>query len=436
MISNPFLIWLDSVFSGESDSPPSCEGLLPEETRLAGKVSELYTRARNSENRSNNYLQAFNRTEEFYDLSIRTLSALIKVGRLGEGAKDICTLCRDILDVFSRELEFENYSIMLKDADGQHLVLQAGKGRGDRYSEKKWKKGARIRIGEGIAGKAAKTGEYIFVSDVTRDRRFKDFRMKVSIATLLSVPLKSEEGIIGVINFSHPLSEEFDENRVNFILILSNFVGQMISLAMLHNKIANWNELLNKEVRDKTRELMKKNRKLLRMAVRDPLTGLYNRRFLSTRLEEEFSRAVRYHKHFSLLIIDIDDLKPINDTYGHLAGDRVIKELAGTLKKLGRKGDVMSRIGGDEFGYVLMEARKRDAVRFASRINENLKTVKIGGLRIKPAVSIGVADSTIKGLKKYQDIYKAADDSLYAEKKKKKIGKGTKKGDSFYYISK
>jgi diguanylate cyclase (GGDEF)-like protein len=424
MISDPFLIWLNSVFSGESYSLPACEGLLPEEIRLAGKIAELCTKARNSENRSKNYLQAFNRTEGFYDLSIRALSALIKVGRIGERAKDTYTLCRDILEVFSRELEFENYSIMLKDADGQHLVLKAGKGRGDRYSAKKWKKGRKIKIGEGIAGEAAKTGKCIFVSDATKDSRFKNFKMKVNIATLLSVPLKSEEGIIGVINFSHPISEEFDENRVNFILLLANFAGQMITLARLHNKIENWNEILNKEVQDKTRELTKKNRELLRMAVRDPLTGLYNRRFLATRLEEEFSRSVRYNKHFSFLIIDIDDLKPINDTYGHLAGDGVIKELAGILKKLGRKGDVIARIGGDEFGCVLMEARKRDTFKFASRISEKLKTVNAGGIKIKPTVSIGIAHSTTKGLKKYQDIYKAADDSLYLEKKKKKIGKG------------
>ena len=421
MNNDSLLTWLNKVFTEESYNPSSYEGLRPEEKILAENITGIFEKARTCENRSKIYLQALDRTEEFYEVSIRALSALIKVGKLGEEVRDIYTLCKNTLEVFSQELEFENCSLMLKDADGENLSLIAGKGRGDRYLTKAWEKGRKIKIGEGIAGQVAKTGEHIFVADVTRDSRFKNLKMKVSITSLLSVPLKSEDEIIGVINFSHPLFEAFDENRINLMLLLSNFVGQMITLTKLHNKIASWNETLKKEVQLKTRELVKKNRELQKIAVSDPLTGIYNRRFFSTRLEEEFSRALRYHEHFSLLILDIDNLKPINDTYGHLAGDRVIKELARVLKTLGRKGDVMARIGGDEFGYVLIEAHKRDAYKFATRIKESLAKVKVSGLKIKPTVSIGIAQSTIKGLKSHQDIYKAADDALYLEKKKKKI---------------
>ena len=119
----------------------------------------------------------------------------------------------------------------------------------------------------------------------------------------------------------------------------------------------------------------------------------------------------------------MDNLKPINDTYGHLAGDRAIKELAKVLKKLGRKSDVIARIGGDEFGCVMIEAQKRDAYQFASRIKERLARVNLSGLKVKLTVSIGIAQSTIKGLKSHQDIFKAADDALYLDKKKKKIKK-------------
>jgi diguanylate cyclase (GGDEF)-like protein len=421
MGNDSLLTWLNKIFAEDGCVPSSYEGLRPEEKILAENITGIFGKARAYEDRSKIYLQALNRTEEFYEVSIRALSALIKVGKLGEEVRDVYTLCKNTLDVFSQELEFENCSLMLKDADGKHLSLMAGRGRGDRYLTKAWEKGRKIKIGEGIAGRVAKTGEHIFVADVTRDSRFKNLKMKVKITSLLSVPLKSEDEIIGVINFSHPLLEAFDENRINLMLLLSNFVGQMITLTKLHNRIAGWNETLKKEVQGKTRELVKKNRELQKIAVSDPLTGIYNRRFFSTRLEEEFSRATRYEEHFSLLILDIDNLKPINDTYGHLAGDRVIKELARVLKTLGRKGDVMARIGGDEFGYILIEAHKRDAYKFAKRINESLAMVKISGLKIKPTVSIGVAQSTMKGLKSHQDIYKAADDALYSEKKKKKI---------------
>lgn len=415
-----FIKWLDNRFSKGDCIPPSLERLNSGEKLLAGRLMEMCEKARSYETCSKIYLQALNGTEGFYDMSIRALSALIKIGKLGEEVKNINALCNNALEVFSRELDFENCSIMLKDEANEHLVLTAGKGKGDKYFKIRGTRGKKTKIGEGVAGQAAKTGEYIFISDVTKDARFKPYKTKVEITSLLSVPLKSENEIIGVINFSHPLLEAFDENRINLMLLLSNFVGQMIMLTKLHNRIADWNETLKTEVRRKTHELRKKNKELQKMAVTDSLTDLYNRRFFATRLEEEFSRASRYGEHFSLLIIDLDNLKVINDTYGHPAGDKVIKELAKVLKKLGRKGDVIARIGGDEFGYIMIEAYKRDASAFAKRIKENLGKVKINDLNLKPAVSIGIAHSMTK-YKRHQEIYRAADDSLYTEKKKKHI---------------
>ena len=224
-----------------------------------------------------------------------------------------------------------------------------------------------------------------------------------------------------MINFSHPLLEAFDENKINLMVLLSNFVGQMIMLADLHNKIAHWNDSLKKEVDEKTAELRKKNRELQRMAVKDPLTGIYNRRFFTTRLEEEFIRAFRYNEHFSLLLIDLDNLKPINDTYGHLTGDRVIKGFTKTMKAVGRKGDVIARIGGDEFAYILLESTEVEAKEFAQRIHEKYKGMNFRGIKDNPTVSIGIAHSSKRKFKKHLEIYQMADDNLYKAKKKKKI---------------
>ncbi len=421
MENTPFIQWLTDLLTDDGHVPSCPEDLSDEESTLARGIRERIKQTWALTDHAGIYLQALSGTEKFYDMSIRALSALIKVGRISGEIKDIYTLCRKSLEIFSQELEFENCSIMMKDSDNEHLVLMAGKGKGDSYSTRHWEKGRRIKIGEGIAGKAAETGNFIFIADVAADERYKKISMSVEVTSLLSIPLKNDDEVIGVINFSHPLLEAFDENKINLMVLLSNFVGQMIMLADLHNKIAHWNESLRRQVNEKTAELRKKNRELQRMAVKDPLTGIYNRRFFSTRLEEEFIRACRYNEHFSLLLIDLDNLKPINDTFGHLTGDRVIKGLTRTLKAVGRTGDVIARIGGDEFAYILLESSEIEAKEFEQRIHEKFEEMNFRGINHNPTVSIGIAHSSKKKFKKHMEIYKLADENLYRAKKKKKI---------------
>jgi diguanylate cyclase (GGDEF)-like protein len=412
--------WLDRTFNGKGNLTVPPAGLSRGEAALAEKIRLECEKAATLKRYTKLYMQTLNGTDAFYEMCLRAISALVMIGHLCEEAGDIDVLCRNIMEIFSRELEFENCSIMLTEPDGKHLRLAAGRGKGDKYSTgKKSKSTRRIRIGEGIAGKAAETGEYLFVADVARDDRFKTIAMKVNITSLLSVPVMRHGEVIGVINFSHPLLETFDENRINLMVLLADFVGQMITLARLQGRMADWNETLRCEVEQKTAELVKKNTKLHKIAVTDSLTGLYNRRFFFMRLEEEFSRMLRYDEHFSLLIIDLDNLKPVNDTYGHVMGDRVIKGLAQFLKNMGRKGDTLARIGGDEFAYILVNADERRAHAFALRILEGFAAKKFRGVEIKTTVSIGIADTRMCRFEKYQAIYRAADDALYLAKKKR-----------------
>ncbi len=255
--------WLSDTFAKGSYNPGPLNALSEEEREIAKKVMEECNKVKIFENYSKIYLQALNGTERYYEMSIRALSALIKVGNIGREVKEIDALCKNALDVFSQELEFENCSIMLKDEEGEHLILVAGRGRGDRFLENENRqREMTIKIGEGIAGKVVQTGEHIFIADVKEDKRFKQFNKSVNISSILSIPVKNDEGTIGVINFSHPFIEAFDANIINLMLLLSNFVGQMITLARLHNRIANWNENLNNEIREKTNELRATNRKL------------------------------------------------------------------------------------------------------------------------------------------------------------------------------
>ncbi len=189
-------------------APLSLEGLSDQERFIALKLNEEISRRNRCELVSRTFHRALDEVERFYELSIRALSALIKVGRLDEAFYDADKFCRNVLDIFSDELEFDNCSIMVKTPDGKALRVVAGKGRGDRYAAagSHWKTGNVIKIGEGVAGAAAKDGTHIFVPDISKDYRFKSLDMHVEVASLLSVPIRTDKEIIGVINFSHPVA--------------------------------------------------------------------------------------------------------------------------------------------------------------------------------------------------------------------------------------
>ncbi|MFA6172701.1 MAG: GGDEF domain-containing protein [Kiritimatiellales bacterium] len=106
---------------------------------------------------------------------------------------------------------------------------------------------------------------------------------------------------------------------------------------------------------------------LAEQTVRDPLTGLYNRRFFNEALAQNIETARRYGRELSLVIFDLDGFKTVNDTCGHQAGDEVLKTFAQLLQKTARKADIVCRIGGDEFAVILPEAELSDSRKFAER---------------------------------------------------------------------
>jgi diguanylate cyclase (GGDEF)-like protein len=360
-------------------------------------------------------LDLIEKAEGFSDRIIRVISAMIRLSMLSKAVRDISVLCKEIVGIISRDLEFDNCSIMLKDDTGEYLELIAGCGKGDRYSRmKKWKTGMRINVCDGVAGKAFSTGHPVFVPDITADATFKAFDSSINMKSILSVPIIAGDETIGVISFSHPEQVDiYDWDLEGIMLLLAAFVGQVITLSMLYTGMIQWNERLKDEVGSKTAELTRKNRQLRKLALIDPLTGIFNRRFFFKRLEEEFLRARRYSVQFSLLFIDIDNLKPINDQQGHVVGDRVIKLLATCMKDVGRKGDVASRLGGDEFGYMLLESDLEGAYNFAQRLQEKFSKHNLRGLKHVATISIGIVNTNSEKFGDHKELYEAADKALY-----------------------
>ncbi|MDR4498007.1 MAG: diguanylate cyclase [Candidatus Scalindua sp.] len=149
----------------------------------------------------------------------------------------------------------------------------------------------------------------------------------------------------------------------------------------------------------------------------DGLTGLYNHRFFHKLLDSEISRADRYKHNFSLLMIDIDDFKKINDRFGHQAGDKVLKEIASLFKSLVRKIDRLVRYGGEEFAIILSETAKEHGRIFGNRIVESVASFIFQGLPEgeKITISAGIAGYP-DDAHTQEDLIRKADVALYKAK--------------------
>ena len=158
--------------------------------------------------------------------------------------------------------------------------------------------------------------------------------------------------------------------------------------------------------------------RLQRLAAIDPLTGIYNRRFGMARYHEEFSRAVRAGTPLGLMIFDIDHFKEVNDTYGHLTGDRVLSKITRVARNAMREGDVMVRYGGEEFLVILPAASRSDVERLAERIRRQIEDTAVtdGDQLIRVTVSIGGTAYPAPDVTDESVLLQRADEALYAAK--------------------
>ncbi|MBI3606828.1 MAG: sensor domain-containing diguanylate cyclase [Nitrospirae bacterium] len=164
--------------------------------------------------------------------------------------------------------------------------------------------------------------------------------------------------------------------------------------------------------------VVREKQHLARQAGRDSLTGLYNLRTLFLRLEEEMAIAQRYGRALSYLMLDIDNFKHVNDTFGHREGDNLLKQVSETILGTIRKADVVARYGGDEFGIILPETDSAGGRIQAERILDALRNLlfPIGGRTIWVSASIGVATFPNEVIKTAEDLIRRADAALYSAK--------------------
>jgi len=281
--------------------------------------------------------------------------------------------------------------------------------------------GRSFALGEGILGQAAESGHLEHCRDCTVDPRFLRENTPGTapprLGSLISIPVRLGDEILGVLNVSHPHPGFFNEAHERALTIFASFLGQML----VNNRLLGQMEKL---VTARTRQLEKAlaeaeelKQKYARLSVVDELTALHNRRFFFPEARAAMARALRYSSPFSVLLLDIDHFKQINDNLGHAGGDEVLCRIAVLLEGKTREGDILARFGGEEFIIALPETDLDGAVRMAERIRLGLREARIDLVGHRVTLSIGVSSLAPGDAgdsdKVLERLIKEADQALY-----------------------
>ncbi len=215
----------------------------------------------------------------------------------------------------------------------------------------------------------------------------------------LVVPVLREGQVVSILGVGNK-SSEYDESDVKLVSYIADIV---------------WTIVERKRAEEQIRQL---NVQLERLAMTDELTGILNRRSFFSRGAEEVNRFLRYQAPLTLLILDIDGFKKINDTYGHMAGDQVLKDFVGALQRNLRRTDILARLGGEEFGIILQNTGKGNASVAAEKLRmavEKQSCVVNEGQTVNVTVSIGVAAANDE-VQSFETLLRNADAALYRAK--------------------
>ena len=259
----------------------------------------------------------------------------------------------------------------------------------------------RLRMGEGIAGYVAKTGEPLVVPDVRLDRewaRFARQHPELNLQSIACLPLLHGTRILGVLQLHNSKLDLLPGSSLSFLRILCDYAAIALQNARQVNLVH-------------------------RLSITDDCTGLYNSRFLYTSLEQDIAATIsgprsRVEGHFSLLFFDLDRFKGINDTYGHLVGSRLLAETGNLIKRSLGPGNLAFRYGGDEFVALLRGLDKPEAVATASALRDRLRSTTLltgEGLSVHITASFGLATFPQDG-KDMHSIIRAADTMMYCAK--------------------
>lgn len=315
---------------------------------------------------------------------LRQLNTLIEMTRLVNSTLDTHQVREKSIEAAMQLMDTEAASMLLLDPETNEIYFEVAVGeKGEDVQS------IRMPPGTGIAGHVAITGKPLIVYDAQQDERFYpgvDQTSGFETRDIICVPVSARNRILGVLQAINKRAGDFVDDDLIILHALANQVAVAIENARLYQD-----------------------------SISDGLTGIYQRRYLDLRMQEEMDAAGRYQHPVSVLMLDVDLFKAINDTHGHAAGDEVLKQIAGLLQQGTRMSDIVGRYGGEEFMIIVPYITLADMQEVAERLRRSIAETDINSIKV--TVSIGAAYFDGRRIDNdYTAFVELADNALYEAK--------------------
>ena len=276
----------------------------------------------------------------------------------------------------------------------------------------------RIPLNDGIAGSVMKSKTPLWIPDAHSTLKIgKSFGTAADTPahSILALPFSAMNRVVGCLEMVSDHPSRFDEIEYHLSLLVAAHLSSAMENILTRQELAT----ANARLRNHDLRLTQLNEKLRQLAHTDEVTGLFNKRRLFERLDMEVARARRYGEVLSCLMIDVDDFKHINDTYGHQAGDQVLRQIGDLLQRSLRVTDFKARYGGEEFTVLLPRTNSAGAFRVSENLRSTFMThdFVLPTTTVRLTVSIGVACCSTFDTLDAQQVIRLADSALYRAKR-------------------
>jgi diguanylate cyclase (GGDEF)-like protein len=336
---------------------------------------------------------------EATSVATRRLKKLIAIGIALTSERELSRLLERIVDEARQFANAEAGTLFLREGDVLRFAVAQHDGQLECLSDREMRHHVAaepLTLNQpSVAGYVALTGRLVNLPGATAspdafDREL-DAMFRSRTGSVLVVPLQEPKGeVIGVLQLIN--ARNADGDVVPFEPELEGLIQALASQAAVAIR----------------------NARLEELSFKDPLTGVYNRRYFALRLEEEGKRHARFGEPLSLVLIDLDRFKAINDEQGHDAGDAMLREAAQVIAVNSRSFSVVTRYGGDEFAVLLVNTPKSGAVKYARRIKDVIERHRFSHGRL--TVSVGIA-ALPDDVARAEELVPSADRALYAAKR-------------------
>jgi diguanylate cyclase (GGDEF)-like protein len=323
---------------------------------------------------------------------IERLSLFHEVGKALASTLDLQKILQTIMEKISDFLQPDTWSLLMLDEKTNELYYEMAIG-----TNASQLKDVRVKMGEGIAGWVAERGEPVLVEDAQTDQRWmvrRDGSWHPEAQSIVCVPVKGRENILGVIELVNTSDKGlFHDEDIPMLKNLADYAAIALENARYVKRIHE-------------------------LTITDDCTALYNARHLNFVLDAEIYRSTRYGYEFSVIFIDLDHFKLVNDTHGHLIGSKLLWLVGNLIKGHLRLIDYAFRYGGDEFVVLLPQTSMRNALSVVRRLRELLNSRRFfveEGLNIKVTASFGIAGFP-ENARTRRELLHLADEAMYLVK--------------------